>query len=194
MANGHPSDDARTLEPVIFKIALKRRLRVRVQDEDTYCPMCGGTMDSFDDHALACPCKGDRTIRHNRLRDAVYDVATNWNMAPERETLGLASGRPPDDGLRSTQDPTCGNVDGTGDAKRRKKPADIFIPRAIGRSPVALDFACRSALRSDCLRDAALDHEAILQACEQPKKISGQSPKQSRPRLFAPAKDCNSYP
>ena len=66
-----PADPDRQIEPSLFRVALKRRLRIRVQEVDTFCPMCGGTMDSYGDHALSCPCNGDRTVRHNRLRNSV---------------------------------------------------------------------------------------------------------------------------
>ena len=29
------------------------------------CPCCGAPMDRYGDHALRCPCGGDRTVRHN---------------------------------------------------------------------------------------------------------------------------------
>ena len=54
-----PSDDARTMDPILFQIAVKRRLRIRVQSQDTFCPMCGDTMDSYGDHALVCTCRGE---------------------------------------------------------------------------------------------------------------------------------------
>ena len=59
-------------------------------------------MDSFGDHALTCPCSGDRTVRHNRIRDGFYQDAKQGNMAPEREKQGLLPGRPLEDGVAFT--------------------------------------------------------------------------------------------
>ena len=61
-----PSDDARKIGLGLLQLTVKRRLRIRVQDADTFCPMFGGTMDSYGDHALTCPCKGDRTVQHKK--------------------------------------------------------------------------------------------------------------------------------
>ena len=82
------------MEATLFRIGLKRRLWIRVTDMDEFCLLCGCTMDSFGDHALVCPCKGDRTIRHNRLRDIVCREAVEGGMQPEKEKAGLLPMRP----------------------------------------------------------------------------------------------------
>ena len=164
----HPSDDARTLEPLLFKLGTKRRLRMRVQDTDTFCPMCGGTMDSYGDHALVCPCKGDRTVRHNRLRDCVYEDAKWGSMSPEREKAGLLPGRPQEDGVQCTDTEPDSELPAA--ARSRRRPADIFFPRAINGVPTALDFACTSGLRADVLWDASTDPNGVITAYEQFKK------------------------
>ena len=46
-------------------------------------------MDRFGDHALTCPCAGDRTRRHNALRNHVHDVAKEEDFGLEKETGGL---------------------------------------------------------------------------------------------------------
>ena len=89
-----PSDDAREVDPILFRIAVKRRLRLRVQICDSFCPMCGSTMDSFGDHALVCQCNGDRTLRHNALRNCVHADAVRGNMSPEREKAGFVASAP----------------------------------------------------------------------------------------------------
>jgi hypothetical protein len=143
---------------------------MRVQDVDTFCPMCGGTMDSYGDHALTCPCKGDRTIRHNRLRDIVYEDASKGNMSPERGKAGLLPGRPQADDMPDSTSNEQTN-DGVSYVPRsRRRPADVYIPRSIGGSPVALDFACTSGLRSDSLRAAESDPDSILAVYEQFKR------------------------
>lgn len=161
----NPSDDARTLDAPLFKIAIKRRLRMRVQDVDTFCPMCGGTMDSYGDHAIVCPCKGDRTIRHNRLRDIVYEDSRDANMGPEREKGGLLPGRPHDDGIH-LRDAESENMEPE-TSRSLRRPADIYIPRAIGGTPTALDFACTSGMRSDHMLNGEQDTEEMLASYEQ---------------------------
>ena len=160
------------MDQVLFQITLKRRLRLRVQATDTFCPMCGSTMDSFGDHALTCSCKGDRTVRHNRLRDIVHEEAARGGLSPEKEKQeGLLPARPLEDGLR-VQDGSGTGVtlldNGTDPSRRR--PADVFLPRGMRGARTALDFACTSGLRADRLRQAADNPESIVLAYEQAKR------------------------
>ena len=50
-----PAEDGREVDAPLFKVALKRRLRAPVYDEDGFCPCCGGVLDRWGDHALVCP-------------------------------------------------------------------------------------------------------------------------------------------
>ena len=51
-------------------------------------------MDPFGDHALACACKGDRTLRHNRIRNLAFEDVSEAGMSPESEKAGLLPSRP----------------------------------------------------------------------------------------------------
>lgn len=53
----------------LFRIALRRRLRMPLLTAPSPCPCNGQQMDVFMDHALVCTYNGTRTIRHNALRD-----------------------------------------------------------------------------------------------------------------------------
>jgi len=135
-----PEDSARNWDSSLFRIALGRRLRLRLQAQDTPCPCCGGIMDSYGDHALACPCKGDRTTRHNCIRDLIYEDALEARLNPEREKARLLPQRPHDDGIH------CKGED------EGRRPADIWLPRGAGRTrgkSEALDFAVSSGMRMD---------------------------------------------
>ena len=94
-----PADEGCELDSALFRLSLRRRLQLRVQSVDTFCPLCGGTMDSYGDHALVCPCHGDRTVRHNALRDATHAEASAANLNPERKKAGLLPARPQEDGV-----------------------------------------------------------------------------------------------
>ena len=56
----------------LFNVSLARRLRMQLLSEPACCPCCGACLDVFMDHALVCGCGGDRTLRHNAARDALY--------------------------------------------------------------------------------------------------------------------------
>ena len=104
-------------------------------------------MDRYGDHALVCPCKGDRTVRHNAVRNVAYSEAVEAGMRPEKEKAGLLPGRPREDGLPPE---SC-----------QRRPTDIWIPRGRDNWSEALDFACTSALRADYLQSVP----------EQPSKV-----------------------
>ena len=54
----------------LFKVLVRMRLRMALVVKDLPCPLCDGIADRFGDHARMCPCGGDRTKRHHRLRSA----------------------------------------------------------------------------------------------------------------------------
>ena len=100
------------------------------------------------------------TVIRSRLWALLKDlkVSRPADLPPEREKQGVLPGRPADDDIRAA-------CDGSGDpgaGRSRRRPADIFVPRAIGGSAVAVDFACTSSLRGDRLHQAVSNSEAIL--------------------------------
>jgi len=160
-----PVDADRTVDEALFRICLQRRLRVRVQDTDSFCPLCGHTMDSYGDHALVCACHGDRTVRHNALRNVVYTEALQGGLSPEKEKVGLLPGRPHEDGVQCQ-----GGAEAEGDeqsaeqtpTRGRRRPADVYLPRGPGGRAAALDFACTSGLRADRARAATENPEEVV--------------------------------
>ena len=158
-----PSEDNLKVDPQLFRIALQRRLRQQVQSADTFCPMCGSTMDSFGDHALTCQCRGDRTVRHNAVRNVTYSSARDANMSPEREKANLLPARPPGDVWDA-------DVTNQQQARQRRRPADVYLPRGVNGSPVALDFAATSGMQSGLLRQAPDEPSSVIVAYEEKKR------------------------
>ena len=118
-------------------------------------------MDSYGDHALTCPCNGDRTVRHNALRNLVCTEAALGGMAPEREKPGLLPARPLEDGVSRVGAAGSPEID-QARQPRGRRPADVFLPRGTSGRPMALDFACTSGMRSDWLRAAREDPKAVI--------------------------------
>ena len=113
-----PVDDGREIDASLFKISLKRRLRAPVFDAEHHCPLCGEVVDRFGDHALVCGCGGDRTVRHNAIRNICYQAGVEAGLRPEREKANLLRGPSPDaDGLPS-------NAAGNG-SRGGRRPADV---------------------------------------------------------------------
>lgn len=144
-----PADDDRKIDSPLFQIALKRRLRAPIFQHDGFCPSCGDCMDRFADHALTCACKGDRTIRHNEIRNRYAVDATDAGLRPEKEKAGLLPCRPMEDGIR---------IDG-GD----RRPADIWLPRGASGKGEALDFACTSGLQQGIVANVADDPNFVFE-------------------------------
>ncbi len=143
----------------LFKVAVKRRVRVHVLEREVACPCCGAAMDIWGDHALVCPCKGDRTLRHNALRNLAYLIASIAGLRPEKEKPGLLPPRPNSEQLR-------GEDAGAG----RRRPADVWIPQWHSGTPAAWDFAVTSALQSGSLQEAAAEPSAAAASYEQHKR------------------------
>ena len=136
-----PVNDGREIDSPLFQIVLKRRLRVPTSDTEYHCPRCGEIMDNWGDHALTCSYAGDRTIRHNAIRNICYEEAEEAGLRPEREKAGLLPELPQEDGLPI--------------APSARRPADIWVPWGSSGKGEALDFAVSSGLQSNLFHPVA---------------------------------------
>ena len=81
---------ARTrMEGAAFVMELKRRLGVPDAPTDGWCPKCDWIVDRFSFHAGTCAAGGERTQRHNALRDLLASWADRAGLQPEVEKSGL---------------------------------------------------------------------------------------------------------
>ena len=123
---------------------VKRWLRVPIS-----CPLCDDIIDIYGDHCLTCGCGGDRTKRHNLLRNEIFHVCNSIGLNPELERPGLLQQRP----LTG-----AGQENGLDrDSEGGRRPADVYLPRWRRGTPAALDFAVTSGLRSDMVNLSAED-------------------------------------
>ena len=136
-----PVQDDREIDSPLFQVAVKRRLRVPVFGEEDACPRCGDVLDVWGDHCMVCSCGGNRTIRHNVVRNICYEEARDASLRPEREKANLLPDRPVEDGLPSR----AGS----------RRPADVWIPRGEGGRGEALDFAISSGMQSNLFSPVA---------------------------------------
>ena len=147
--HARPSPNTGThMDPLLFKTSILTWLRMPVFDADGICPLCDGVLDRYGDHCAVCPCGGDRTRRHNMLRNHTFHYARSAGLNPELEKPGLLQPRP---SLGST--PEDGSRPSNPEARR---PADVFLPRWRRGTPTALDFAVTSGMRNvrACIQDA----------------------------------------
>ena len=149
-----PNQDGREIDAPLFKVALKRRLRVPVFSRDGFCPCCGQVLDKWGDHALTCACSGDRTIRHNAIRNSTYEDTAYAGLRPVREKAGLLPSRPKEDGIPSPVG---------------RRPADVWVPRGNSGGGEAWDFAVSSGMRSDLFRACTEAPELVFLQYERHK-------------------------
>jgi hypothetical protein len=145
-----PSDEKRSRLPSeLFRLSVARWLRLRLVHDHCTCPCCGQGLDAYMDHALVCSCGGDRTLRHNAIRNAFFTWSLEAGIVAEKEKPGLLPARPGEEAL-------CGERLCSG-----KRPADVWLNPGPDGNPCAVDFAVSSGLRADCVRTAVEDTPAI---------------------------------
>ena len=135
-----------------FSNELKMRLLRNIFPEDTYCDLCGDVMDRKGRHAALCPCGGDRTRRHNGVRDRVCKFASTARLQPEKEKPGLLQ-------------PSADQPNAAG-----RRPADVFIPSWHRGAGAALDIAVTSPLRFGAVLEASRRPGAAASQYEQSKR------------------------
>ena len=145
----------------IFRVLLRLRLRLPVAASEDYCPLCDGVADRFGDHARVCPCGGDRTKRHNRLRAVLAARTSAAALSPEVEKPGLLPARPHDHG--------CCEAGGSA-AIQGRRPADVWVPLWGLHGPAAFDLAVTSGLRSGAVAASASDGSHACVAYEAKKR------------------------
>ena len=84
-AGSSPADEDRIMEWDHFQYVLRRRLRIKVLPTDMPCCYRIDQMDVYGDHALVCQCNGDRTKRHNGIRNLICNEPRIVGLEPEVE-------------------------------------------------------------------------------------------------------------
>lgn len=148
------------VDPLLFKTMIQQRLRAKIFDSEFACPLCDGVMDVFADHCRVCSGGGDRTKRHNHLRNHTFHWCQGAGLSPELEKPGLLLPRPMHGALHE---------DGTRQSDGRR-PADVYVPRWRSGTPVAFDFAVTSGLRANSLVASLHDPRSAPTAYEDFKR------------------------
>ena len=100
---------------------IQRWLRIKLFEEEYHCPLCDDVIDRHGDHCLTCSCGGDRTKRHNLLRNEVFHLCNSAGLNPELERQGLLQPRPL---VGATQENGA-----TRNSNNLRRPADIYLLR-----------------------------------------------------------------
>ena len=112
-------------------MAARYRLGIPVYDKSGPCPACHRPSDRLGDHSMCCGHQGERISRHNRLRDALHDVAASAALGPVKEGRFLLPGSD-------------------------RRPADVMIPGWAAGRDAALDVTVVNPLQAGTLAGAAV--------------------------------------
>ena len=114
-----------------FVTATKYRLGMNIYSRAGPCPACSNHSDQLGDHSLCCGSRGERSSRHNILRDILYKAAVSAALGPTREERGLIPGSD-------------------------RRPGDIFIPYWTGGKGTALDVTVTNPLQIATVAQASI--------------------------------------
>lgn len=135
-----------------FRAEVRYRLCVPESQESGFCPLCDDSLDPFGHHCRRCCAGGDRTIRHNAIRNIIFNLCCKAGLRPELEKPGLLLPSRPSD------------------ASTERRPADVYLPCWTGGLPAALDFAVTAPQRQAIVGDAAHTPLAAADAYSQTKR------------------------
>jgi hypothetical protein len=105
-----------------MQAALKHRLGLALAASGDLCPICDppAELDILGHHHITCSTGGFVTVRHNRIRDALFSLCALGGFSPDKERGGMHN------------DPS--------------RPADLFLPSYSLGKPAALDVTVVSPL------------------------------------------------
>ena len=133
------------MEPALFIEEVRARLRIAAAAVDSWCPLCDRILDAKGYHPGICAAGGERTTRHNAIREIILEFAHRAGYSgAEREKPDLLLPARPDD-TRATSATERG-VDNS-----RRRPADVYVPGWAAGVPAALDFAVTAPHRVEYL-------------------------------------------
>jgi len=168
------------IAPPLFRISLQCRLRQAVYDALSFCPLCDAVLDTYGDHSKVCACGGDRSSRHNHIRNVGARFFNAAGLRPELEKPGLLPPRPRTESEGDAASVPC--------RPSSRRPADVFVPRwHLGR-PAAFDFAVSSGMKGGALEESARDgyHAASTYAETKRSHLSTAAVCDSQGILFIP--------
>ena len=151
------------MDPILYKTAIQRWLRLPLFESEFHCPFCDEVVDRFGDHCITCSCGGDRTKRHNLIRNEVFHFCQSAGLNPELERPGLLQARPLDG---SSQENGAER-----DSNSNRRPADVYLPKWRRGTPAALDLAVTSGLRRDMMERSAENGSIAVTMYENKKRM-----------------------
>ena len=144
-----------------FRLCLQYWLGLRMFEDGALCPICQRVADALGDHHVGCGRNGDRILRHDSIRDALFSAAQSAALAPRKEAPSLIPGS-------------------------SSRPADVYLPYWVRGQPAALDVTVISTLQQQTLTGAASMPGHALQVGEDRKMAAHADACQAVGVVFVP--------
>ena len=135
-----------------FRAEVRYRMCIPDKEESSFCPLCDDMLDPFGHHCRKCCAGGDRVVRHNGVRNIIFNLCCKAGLRPEVEKPGLLLPARPSDNTS------------------QRRPADVYLPCWTGGMPTALDFAVTSPQRQDIVGEASHTPLAAAKAYSHTKR------------------------
>ena len=127
-----------------FRLCLQYWLGLRMFEDGALCPICQRVADALGDHHVGCGRNGDRILRHDSIRDALFSAAQSAALAPRKEAPSLIPGS-------------------------SSRPADVYLRYWVRGQPAALDVTVISTFQQQNMTGAASVQGHALQVGEDRK-------------------------
>ena len=144
-----------------FTALLKMRLGCPVYGMANSCEQCHTALDENGIHAITCRRGGDRTTRHNIVRDCLYELCSEAAWAPVVEKSGLL---------------TNGSM----------RPGDVFIPSYQQGKGTAIDVTIVHPLQPSYILNSVERWGCAAEAAEAAKKEKYQTECENAGVIFSP--------
>lgn len=138
-----------------FRASVLLRLGLPVYATPSTCALCNKVLDVHGYHSLSCGKGGDRVIRHNAIRDLLFNLCSQACLQPKKEVSNLVSGT-------------------------SERPGDVFIPRwNLGKS-AAIDVSITFPMQPKFIIKTAEKGGVAAKAAELAKNSKYQTSLQNR--------------
>ena len=126
------------LKAAEFVVCVKYRLGLQIFPYEGMCVACPAVSETSGDHAASCGWGGERTYRHDAIRDCLFSTCVQACLGPTREDRALIPGR-------------------------QARPADIYLPSWSGGLDTALDITVINPLQQTLMDRSAANPGHALQ-------------------------------
>ena len=135
-----------------------------VDDGGSSCRFCGAVLDSKGIHASSCMAGGDAVLRHNSVRNTIFNFCRRANLRPELEKAGVLDEPGVLVDMRRPADIMVESMPTPGNQGVERIAFDVKVINALGPSHFDLSLTGPLAAAS-AYRDHAANHQCTRTRC-----------------------------